>query len=322
MTPLVPTYITKTKLPSDTNRKAFSLVELLAVIGIIGILLALTFPAAQAVRQAARRTACLSNIRQVMTATLSYETSGNGFPTADNGKGASLLVPLLPYMEQPELEERAKIGLVAGETYNDKWGSMANTQISILICPATGPTENLAELNSQGTYTTHYFGVAGPAGFAVDKNGQSFNYKELKPTPAEGPIAFQGLFGLSPNGKFRPRQFKDILDGASNTLAYGEIAGTPPRTSTRSMNRSGWAFGAKYSSSGKVTEIYGCKTVTKGINEPVGKINDVPFASNHPSGAQFAMADGSTHFIDASIDLDILKILSSMDGREATTPLF
>ena len=141
-------------------------------------------------------------------------------------------------------------------------------------------------------------------------------------TPAEGPIAFQGLFGLSPNGKFRPRQFKDILDGASNTLAYGEIAGTPPRTSTRSMNRSGWAFGAKYSSSGKVTEIYGCKTVTKGINEPVGKINDVPFASNHPSGAQFAMADGSTHFIDASIDLDILKILSSMDGRKATTPLF
>lgn len=306
--------------PTQPDRSAFSLVELLAVIGIIGILLALSFPAAQAVRQAARRAHCLSNIRQVMTATLAYEGRGNGFPSGDNGKGGSYIVPLLSQMEEPRLHEEANHDLARGENYRDHWGHLGDESIAILLCPATDPAENRVELGSQGTYTTHYYGAAGPAGVSVDLNGETFHYRELEPTPTQGPIGLQGLFSPNSNGKFTSRRYKDILDGASNTIAFGEISGTPSRTNDTFLNRSGWAFGARYSS-GKAIELYGCKTVTMGINERPTRINDVPFSSNHPTGAQFAFVDGSARFIDASVSVDVLKMLSSIDGRDTNASI-
>jgi len=254
--------------PQKCRRSAFTLVELLVVIGIIAILLGLLFPAAAAVRQAARRAVCLSNIRQVITATLTYEANGFGFPTADNGRGASFIVPILSHLEHSELYDRSQSALTAGESYE----------------------------------VTSEFGV--------------FNYQELMPEPAAGPIGLQGLFSPNSLGKFTPRQHRHITDGASNTLAYGEIAGIPSRSTRVFKDRSGWAFGAGYNSLGRVTELYGCKTVTHNINEPSTQLNNVPFRSNHPGGAQFALIDGSSQFIESSIDLSILKAMSSINGSE------
>ena len=298
------------------NRSGFTLVELLAVIGIIGILIGLTFPAAAAVRQAARRAVCLSNVRQVIVATLIYESNGFGFPTADNGNGGSFVLPILDHLEQPGLAERSQRSLSNGETYLERWAELSNTAVPVLICPASDDTDELAELDSQGTFTTHYFGIAGPTGSAGGELGNAYTYRELTPQPSAGPIGLQGLFSPEASGKFTPKQFRDIFDGTSNTLAYGEIAGIPSRTSRDFQDRSGWAFGAGNNSSGRVIEIFGCKTITDGINVPATNLNNVPFRSNHPGGAQFALIDGSTQFIETNIDLNIFKVMSSINGRE------
>ena len=298
----------------------FTLVELLAVIAIIGILIGLTFPAAQAVRQAARRAVCLSNVRQVIVATLTYESSDLRFPAADNGKGGSWVLPILEHIEQPGLFEQSRLALSGGETYFDRWSELSSTSVPVLLCPASDSTDELADLESQGMFTTHYFGVAGPAGQAKTVDGATTNthsYRELMPQPTAGPIGLQGLFSPNSKGKFKPREFRDITDGTSNTLAYGEIAAAPPRTAREFFDRSGWAFGAQYNSSGKAIELYGCKTVSQSINMLPTHLNDVPFRSNHPGGAQFALADGSAQFIEANIDLNIFKVMSSIDAGES-----
>lgn len=306
--------------PQKCRRSAFTLVELLVVIGIIAILLGLLFPAAAAVRQAARRAVCLSNIRQVITATLTYEANGFGFPTADNGRGASFIVPILSHLEHSELYDRSQSALTAGESYRDRWTGLSNISIPVLLCPASSNSNEFSELDSQGDFTTHYVGVAGPSNGTQPAEVTSefgvFNYQELMPEPAAGPIGLQGLFSPNSLGKFTPRQHRHITDGASNTLAYGEIAGIPSRSTRVFKDRSGWAFGAGYNSLGRVTELYGCKTVTHNINEPSTQLNNVPFRSNHPGGAQFALIDGSSQFIESSIDLSILKAMSSINGSE------
>ena len=107
---------TKTKFD---NRSGFTIVEVITVIGIIGILLALSFPAVQTVRQAARRTQCASNIRQVLTATMVFESTGKGLPKADDGNGGGFIISLLPFLEQPLLYDRSREPLLGAETFQN-----------------------------------------------------------------------------------------------------------------------------------------------------------------------------------------------------------
>jgi len=299
------------------NPNGFTLVELLAAIGIIGILLALLFPAAQAIRQAARRTNCASNLRQVMLATLAYETNGTGFPSADDGRGGSFLIPLLPYLGQDRLHQLAKQGLIGGESYQQRWSELSKSEVPVLLCPSSAPEADRANLASQG-FTTHYCGMSGPIGNAIDTEGESYSYEELLPVPAAGPVGLQGLFSPSRSGKFKSRQLSDIRDGISTTFALGEISGTLKREDP--IPRNGWTFGANYTA-GKVIELYSTKSLSFGINEPNNRLNDSPFGSNHPRGAQFAMVDGSVHFVSEHVRVDILKTFSSIDGTERNESL-
>ncbi len=299
---------------SPPLRSAFTLVELLAVIAIIGILVGLTFLAAQAVRQSARRALCSSNVRQLMTATLNYESSAGAFPAADNGNGGSFVVSLLSYIEQSALDRQAQERLAPGKTYQDRWLGLSNKSVEVLICPATAPADNETELEFHGKFTSHYFGVAGPA---IDDLNDLARYRVLTPTSADGPIGLQGLFSPTARGSYKPRRHRDVTDGTSNTLAFGEIAGTPPRTYKTSPDRGGWAYGADYNSSGVVIKTYSSKTISKPINLPNSSFNDIPFRSNHPDGVQFALIDGSTHFIEDEVDFYIFKAMSTVNGQEA-----
>ncbi len=75
-------------------------------------------------------------------------------------------------------------------------------------------------------------------------------------------------------------------------------------------------MGAKYDASKRVEQLFTVKSITQPINSTSTKLNSVPFASNHAGGAHFALVDGSTQYIDQNISLDILKIYSSINGKE------
>lgn len=302
------------------TRKAFTLVELLVVIAIIGILVGLLFPALQAVRQAARKTYCSANIRQVILATLTYETAHMVFPPGDDGKGGGLLVPLLPYLKQEYLHELHTAGPEGGDSYEDLLLEMSELEIETLICPASYPGENKSNVEGSGDFTTHYYGIIGPTGTATaSDNSHEYRYEQLSPVGTDGPIALQGLFSPSKDGRtFVGRQLRDINDGVSFTFGFGEVSGfelLKGETNQR-IKRAGWAFGASYSSNGVVSQTWGMKSVSHRINSDEGGINDISFSSNHPGGAQFSLIDGAVRFVDELISVDILKTFCSIDEVE------
>ena len=187
-----------------SNRpRGFTLVELLVVIAIIGVLVALLLPAVQAAREAARRTACTNNLRQLGLALQNHHSALGHFPAgivADNedfkhGKHSGFVL-LLPYLEQSTLFEQYDL--------SEPWTSEANLQVgaarlSMLMC-----SSNVTEATQQGKIS------AAPTDYAFSK----------------GPLAYLcdqqpsvGAFDI--NSDVRIAQ---ITDGTSNTFAMGEAA--------------------------------------------------------------------------------------------------
>ena len=296
----------------------FTLVELLVVISIIGILLGLLFPAMSAVRQSARRTQCSANLRQVVLALLTQETSQHSFPAGDDGNGGSYMLELLPYFQQNYLVKLNAKELAAGETYQQRLGSMCEEELQFLVCPSAAMSSS-TEVPNTGDYTTHYYGICGPVGNAEGSDGGVYDYDAISPTSSSGSIGLQGLFAPKLNGRFARKKLTHIRDGASNTFGFGEISGLEFDPSAERV--AGWAFGAQYDTSGKVVKTYGVKSVSHGINSGFGQLNDLAFSSNHLNGAQFAMIDGSVHFVDEAVPVDIIKTMCSIDETERSEQL-
>lgn len=303
-------------------RVGFTLTEVLVVISVIGILLAITFPALQVARNAARRSLCGSNIRQVMLATLSYESTGVGFPPAANKNGGNFIISLLPFLEEQQLHDEAKRSFAPGETYEDRYAEISDTLVAPLLCPAAFTNDREATIASQGFFTGHYYGIAGAVGESLlPGSPKKTIYDTYGATLAGGAIGLNGIFSPQKSGEFKGHVMRDVRDGVSVTFAFGEIALVNTVNDTDPTYRNGWAFGAKYDSSQQVAETYGVKTIGTGINSDADKINHLPFGSNHPTGAHFAAIDGSVHFVDERISVDILKAFASINKEEKAASL-
>lgn len=292
--------------------RGFTLIELLVVIAIIAILIALLLPAVQQAREAARRTQCRNNLKQLGLALHNYHDvhrvlpSGwiavdNGVQSAHDGlNGAGWGTMILPHMDQsplynlfnPDLAIHDPVNLVFHTTVLTTWQCPSDPQpITWMIEEEGSPGTILAELP-----TANYIGT-----FGTQELDGCENAPGTAPVSANGQCLGNGIFYHNSRVRFR-----DVTDGLTNTLMIGE------RRTDRDL---GW-----YSTwPGMVAEgeeafqrILGSADHVP--NDPAAHLDD--FSSHHEGGTQFCLGDGSVRFVSENIDHGVYQGLATIQGSE------
>ncbi len=206
------------------SRRGFTLIELLVVIAIIGILIALLLPAVQKVREAAYRSQCANNLKQISLACHNYESANGYFPPGSSNwpsgasSGGSMLSLVLPYMEQGNLYNHFDFG---SDVNNSDTNWVARTQeVKSYLCPSD-PQEGY--LIQPGLPLG--VGNAGRSNY-LGNNGATAHY--LNPPASDA--ALLGIFNINTSFNAATQtnvvttrvRFADVIDGTSNTCMLSE----------------------------------------------------------------------------------------------------
>jgi len=316
------------------RKRGFTLVELLVVIAIIGILIALLLPAVQAAREAARRSSCTNNLKQVSLAVHNFHDIYKKFPPSTNslmmrtalsgGYGwdrMGYLTHLLPFIEQKPLYDQ-----VIAYTLTDKrpWSTgnfpdgtpcPYKTKISSLLCPSDSTAPSTGDVAFTSYHCNH--------------GDISMNYDWWE---------WRGPFG---NGERGECGFNGLVDGSSNTLMLAEICigrtgsaaapvkggiangvNTNPDQPTapcyarrgpndmltgacqESMGDTGWGLGRRWGDSHAIyTQFFTWMAPNSPTCGNTGESWAIPTASSfHPGGVNVALCDGSVRFVSETIN--------------------
>ena len=229
------------------RRPAFTLVELLVVIAIIGVLVALLLPAIQAAREAARRTSCTNNMKQLGLAMLNFHDTKRHLPSATRPAGNSTLprlgvfTQLLPFFEEQNIYNQydltvnwSKPTAVAPKAVSN--ADLAKTQVPVFVCPSVpdGPEDRLDgdsqyPLQAYPDWTSSR--CAAPCDYSVifGVSTRLVNATDASMQPIIDQVntttQLKRLDGLMP--KNAKPQLRECTDGTANTIMLAECAGRP-----------------------------------------------------------------------------------------------
>jgi prepilin-type N-terminal cleavage/methylation domain-containing protein/prepilin-type processing-associated H-X9-DG protein len=293
-----------------SQRPAFTLVELLVVVAIIGILVGLLLPAIQFAREAARRTSCTNNLKQIGLAIQNYHDAYKVLPPGylavfdttgnENGPGWGWAALVLPYLEEGNLHRTIQFGLSIESPTN---AGPRTTQITTYLCPSDSPepiwiptTYDLSGTPKQticDVASANYIGVFGTTEPGVNGDGIFFR-----------------------NGKLALR---NITDGTSHTIAVGERSHRLCQATWVGAVSNANLYPPPGSSAPPVVDnstgmILGHTGDGNGPGAADSHANQ--FSSMHGAGANFLFADGHVQFLDETIEYKTYMALSTRAGGE------
>jgi prepilin-type N-terminal cleavage/methylation domain-containing protein/prepilin-type processing-associated H-X9-DG protein len=336
------------------TRSAFTLVEMLVVIAIIGMLAALLLPAVQMAREAGRRSSCLNNLRQLGTGLQAFHSANDRLPyrayqfVNPDGTSVSWSVhaQLLPYLEQESGQDLITWGLPHTDPAN---AEALNLYIPTFLCPSDsdemppilGGRNNYfvnggAQINNgaPGSSGDPSFTLPPPDGPFMPNphvpngqpippgNNRAVNFKDIKDGLTNTVMMAEKILGDGTNGiaskesdTFRPGLYPNTPDEARNECLRLVDPIAPTWTDLSKQGNSN--VGAPYTNTGHSTTWYQhvLRPNEPSCMWPPGRISTTP-GSFHGDGVNVVMCDGSARYINDSIDINIWRALGTRNGRE------
>lgn len=329
-----------------SRRLGFTLIELLVVIAIIAILIALLVPAVQKVREAAARSQCQNNLKQVGLALLNYEGTYKRFPPSatadimpwktpvtagDADWGSSWMVFVLPYLEQGAIFQRWIFSGQSGwQNANDN-ALIQQVIIPNYRCPSSSlrmwnPYAATLPGKNGGTMYTSYVAISGASN---DLNVQTFGsniYSNHGIMIAQGKIRMNQILDGTSSTMIVGEQSNELRDANGNVVWGGKYGGAEG-VSVTCQGPDGWIQGCQVNfpkgNTGNTDVVYNTATIRYSINQigfttgtpgtPDNCGTNIPLSSMHSGGVNILFADGSVRFWTNSTALPTLQAAASKD---------
>jgi len=312
----------------NRNQRGFTLIELLVVIAIIAILIALLLPAVQQAREAARRTQCKNNLKQIGLAMHNYHDANNTLPPGNfntiatwaglppcagqpvgifGSRDATWMQRILPYLDQVNLYNGFSDQMNSGSTPANQYAN-AGTPIPTLMCPSDPASPKTVNISGFVHFSGNYVVCAGS------------EYWGNNPSDACASMRRNGLFFTVSSVRFN-----DVPDGLSNTILGSELVLVPDDLATPQRDWRG-----RYYQGLLGGPLFSTREPPDTLDSLAGQCRDVPYArcdstggdvniharSYHAAGVNTVFADGAVRMISNSVDKSVYQALGTRADGE------